>query len=98
VADLTPWVEAGSGHSHDTAERGGAQPTRVAQAHDRAGCAHGTTAYPSGRHIHDGAGSNGLAGGATVTDPVCGIQMDPTSAAHCHTGTVYFCSAGCAAA
>jgi Cu+-exporting ATPase len=32
-----------------------------------------------------------------VTDPVCGMQVDPKTAA-AHRGTVHFCSAGCAAA
>jgi P-type Cu+ transporter len=38
---------------------------------------------------------------APVTDPVCGMTVDPaTAAGHRGTGpdTVYFCSAGCAAA
>jgi P-type Cu+ transporter len=37
---------------------------------------------------------------ATATDPVCGMQVDPTTAQRRDTGagTVYFCSAGCAAA
>jgi Cu+-exporting ATPase len=46
-------------------------------------------------HGHDAAG------GATVTDPVCGMLVDPeTAAARRDTpvGTVYFCSEGCAAA
>lgn len=36
-----------------------------------------------------------------MTDPVCGMEVDPTTAAaHPDTGlgTVHFCSAGCAAA
>ena len=33
---------------------------------------------------------------APVTDPVCGMTVDPATAEH--RGTVYFCSAGCAAA
>jgi Cu+-exporting ATPase len=77
VAGVTPRVEAGSGHSHDAAGQGGAQPGHGAQAHDGAGYAHGAPAYASGGHIHDGAGSDGPAGGATVTDPVCGMQVDP---------------------
>jgi Cu+-exporting ATPase len=100
VADVTPRVEAGSGHSHDTAVRASAQPSYGAQAHDGAGYAHGTPAYASGGHIQAGTGNDGPVGGATVTDPVCGMQVDPTSAAahrHTGTGTVHFCSAGCAA-
>jgi len=34
---------------------------------------------------------------APLTDPVCGMTVDPATAAG-HRGTVYFCSAGCAAA
>jgi len=34
---------------------------------------------------------------APVIDPVCGMTVEPASAAG-HRGTVYFCSAGCAAA
>jgi P-type Cu+ transporter len=101
VAGVTPRVEAGSRNSHDTAEQGGAQPTHGAQAHDMPGYAHGAPAYASGGHIHAGTGSDGPAGGAMVTDPVCGMQVDPTSAAAHRptgTGTVYFCSTGCAAA
>jgi P-type Cu+ transporter len=36
-----------------------------------------------------------------VTDPVCGMQVDPATAAvhrDSGTGTVYFCSGGCVAA
>jgi Cu+-exporting ATPase len=35
-----------------------------------------------------------------VTDPVCGMTVDPATAEHRGAGpdTVYFCSAGCAAA
>jgi Cu+-exporting ATPase len=83
VADVTPQVATGSGHSLDTAERSGARHGDGASAHD-------------GGHAHVGPGAR-----ATVTDPVCGMQVDPASAAaHRDTtaGTVYFCSAGCAAA
>ncbi|WP_454852380.1 YHS domain-containing protein [Promicromonospora soli] len=40
-------------------------------------------------------------GGTTVVDPVCGMTIDPKTAAATreHDGvTFYFCSAGCAAA
>jgi Cu+-exporting ATPase len=56
---------------------------------------------------HDGAGQGHArghdrpGGTATVTDPVCGMSADPATAPeHRGTpaGTVYFCSAGCAAA
>ena len=36
-----------------------------------------------------------------MTDPACGMLIDPATASERHgtgTGTVYFCSAGCAAA
>jgi Cu+-exporting ATPase len=63
--------------------------------HDGPRLDHGTAG-----HIH-GPGSNVAPGRVTATDPVCGMQVDPaTAAAHRETGTgtVYFCSAGCAAA
>ncbi len=48
---------------------------------------------------HTGSGSdNGNAPGATVKDPVCGMSVDPHTAAHRadHDGhPYYFCSAGC---
>ena len=100
VTDVTPQVEAGSGHGHDAAERDGPQRDHGAHARGGAGHAHGVPAYAGGGHTHAGAGDDGLAVEATV-DPVCGMQVDPTSAAaHRGTpgGTVYFCSAGCAAA
>ncbi len=43
----------------------------------------------------------GQAGDAPATDPVCGMTVDPATASASRstsTGTVYFCSAGCAAA
>jgi len=46
------------------------------------------------------AGSDDTAGGP-VTDPVCGMTVDPAAAPEhrgAGPGTVYFCSAGCAAA
>jgi Cu+-exporting ATPase len=100
VAGVTPRVEAGSGHSHDTAVPASAPPSHGAQAHDGAGYAHGTPAYAGGGHIHAGTGNDGPAAGATATDPVCGMQVDSTSTAHrdTGTGTMYFCSTGCAAA
>jgi Cu+-exporting ATPase len=89
VAGVTPQVETGSAHSHEIAERDGAQP------------GHGAPVQGGPGHTHAGTGSDGPAGGATVTDPACGMQVDPASAAahrRTGTGTVYFCSAGCAAA
>ena len=40
------------------------------------------------------------AGPVPVTDPVCGMSVNPATAEHRGAGpdTVYFCSAGCAAA
>jgi Cu+-exporting ATPase len=51
-----------------------------------------------GDHQH-GRGSQGSENGATVTDPVCGMQVDPASSPHRveFGGTEYhFCSARCA--
>jgi len=101
VADVTPQVEVGSGHSHDDAERSGTQPGHGASAHGEPGHFHGIPVHASAAHVHAGPGGDGPAGGPTVTDPVCGMQVDPTTAtAHRDTpaGTAYFCSAGCAAA
>src|SRR5919199_1603290 len=45
-------------------------------------------------HHHHGHGQ----GGAAVTDPACGMQVDPATSRHRleHGGTVFhFCSAGC---
>lgn len=45
-------------------------------------------------HTHDGSGEHG----AVVLDPVCGMKVDPRTAAHHYelNGTpYYFCSAGC---
>jgi Cu+-exporting ATPase len=100
VAAVTPPVEAGSGHSHHTALPASAQPGHSAHAHDGAGHSHGIPVHASAGHVRAGPGAGGPAGGATVTDPVCGIQVDPTSTAHRHTSTstMYFCSTGCAAA
>ena len=48
---------------------------------------------------HTGSGSDdGHAPGATVKDPVCGMSVDPHTAAHRadHDGhPYYFCAAGC---
>ena len=77
ATEVTPQVETGSAHGHDTAEAGGAG------------------------HRHGSPPAHSQAADATVTDPVCGMQVDPAgAAAHCDTpaGTVYFCSTGCAAA
>ncbi len=101
VADVTPQVETGSGHSLDVAERSGARHGDGDPAHDGAGHAHGAAAHDDGGHAHAGPSDGGPGVHATVTDPVCGMQVDLASAAaHRDTpaGTVYFCSAGCAGA
>jgi len=85
-AAIEPQVQVGTGHRHDAAGRGGAQPGHRAPVHASAG------------HAHAGPGSSGTGAQVTMTDPVCGMQVDPaTATAHRGTGTVYFCSAGCAA-
>jgi len=64
---------------------------------------------PPASHVHaepqietpGNRGGVGEADVAPVTDPVCGMIVDPAAAAeHRGTGpgTVYFCSTGCAAA
>jgi len=46
-------------------------------------------------HTHDYHGHNATAENS-VTDPVCGMTVDPHTASHQHHGrTFYFCSAGC---
>jgi len=48
-----------------------------------------------------GQGEAGETAAGPVTDPVCGMTVDPATAAErrgAGPGTVYFCSAGCAAA
>ena len=90
VADVQPQVQTGSAQGRGTAARSGTQP------------GHGAAAQGGPGHAYAGTGNGGgAAGGAAVTDPVCGMQVDPTTAAaHRDTGsgTVYFCSAGCATA
>ncbi len=100
VSGVTPQVETGSGHSLDVAERNGAHNGHGTPAHGGAGHAHGAPAHTGGGHTHVRVAANGTAPEATA-DPVCGMQVHPaTAAAHRDTpaGTVYFCSAGCAAA
>jgi len=83
AADVEPQVQAGSAHRHDVAEQDCGQQGHSSTAHGRTGQA-----------------DDGPALGATVTDPVCGMQVNPATAAthrDTSTGTVYFCSAGCAA-
>jgi Cu+-exporting ATPase len=66
-----------------------AAPARAGHQHG-AGHDHGATCHDGDRHD-----------GGSITDPVCGMRVDPaTAAARRGTGpdTVYFCSGGCAAA
>ena len=89
VASIEPQVQAGSAHAYDTSERGSGQ-------HGHASASHGKTS-----NSHGGPAASDPAPAATVIDPVCGMQVNPaTAAAHRDTGgsIVYFCSAGCAAA
>src|SRR5215472_14531847 len=89
VASIEPQVQAGSAHAYDTSERGSGQ-------HGHASASHGKTS-----NSHGGPAASDPAPGATVIDPVCGMQVNPaTAAAHRDTGgsIVCFCSAGCAAA
>jgi Cu+-exporting ATPase len=102
VADVEPQVQTGSAHSYDTAEHGGTQNGHREPAHDRPGHPHGGPGHSAG-HAHAGPGSHGQAHGAMVADPVCGMEVDSATAAGHRdtgtgTGTVHFCSAGCAAA
>ena len=82
VTDVEPQVQAGTGHAPSALMHNGG-----------AGQGHGAFAHTATGHRPSG--------GVTATDPVCGMNVDPaTTAAHSDTpgGTVYFCSAGCAAA
>ena len=82
VDSVDPQVQVGTGHDHSTSGHNGS-----------AGRGHAASAHA--------AAGDGPADGTTVTDPVCGMSADPATAAeHRDTpaGTVYFCSAGCAAA
>jgi len=91
TAELTsvePQVQAGSAHAYNTAERDSRQPGHAGT--------HGKTS-----HTDAGPTVGGLGPDAMVTDPVCGMQVNPAAAAaHRDTGggSMYFCSAGCAAA
>jgi Cu+-exporting ATPase len=101
VAAFEPQVQVGSTHAYDAAERSGTLSGHGASAHDEPGHSHGVSVHASAAHVDVGPGNDGAKGGATVTDPVCGMRVDPkTAAAHRDTsaGAVYFCSAGCAAA
>jgi Cu+-exporting ATPase len=86
VAPVEPLVQTGNGHD-------------AARLHDSAGHGHGAQDRSSAGHGHRSQVNDSPAGGPTVTDPVCGMQVDPAAAAqHRDTpvGTVCFCSAGCA--
>jgi P-type Cu+ transporter len=89
AVSVEPQVQMGSRHD-DTA-----------RAHD-GGVGHGARVPHDGSgHGYDAHGNDRAAVGATVADPVCGMRVDPATAAQrrgAGTGTVYFCSAGCAAA
>jgi Cu+-exporting ATPase len=68
--------------------------TGSAPGHDAAG-------HAGVWHGHGRTSTSSPAPGVTVTDPVCGMQVDPATAAarrDTPAGTVCFCSAGCAAA
>jgi Cu+-exporting ATPase len=89
VASVEPQVQAGSAHRPTTAEHDRRQ-------HGQASAAHGATG-----HTHDRPATGTPAAGAAVTDPVCGMRVNPATAAEYRdTGgnAVYLCSAGCAAA
>ncbi len=89
VASVEPHVQVGG--RHDAAAR----------AQDGGGRGRGASEHRNDRHTHAGAGTAGPAAGVTVTDPVCGMQVNPATAAQhrdTSTGTVSFCSASCATA
>jgi Cu+-exporting ATPase len=70
------------------------------QVRVRSGAGHDAAGRAGVASGHDGTAS-GAAPGAAVTDPVCGMQVDPATAAgrrDSGAGPVYFCSTGCAAA
>src|SRR5262249_55206569 len=75
VASVEPQVQAGPAHRPPAAEQDRGQ-------HGHASAAHGTT----GRSHHRAATGSPVAG-ATVTDPVCGMRVNPaTAAAHRDVG------------
>jgi P-type Cu+ transporter len=85
IADVQPRVQTGPADRPGTGSPSGGQPSR------------GAPAQAAGGHIHHSPGT----GSQVLTDPVCGMQVEPTAAAahrSAASGTVYFCSAGCAAA
>src|SRR5262249_51737569 len=66
--------------------------------HDH-GQAHSASAKPAHASHHDHAGHD-APNAASAIDPVCGMRVDPNTAAHRHTHDgcpYYFCSAGCRA-
>jgi Cu+-exporting ATPase len=72
-----------------------------AHRHDAAERDSGQHGQSSAAHGRTGHTDDDPAPGATVTDPVCGMLVNPeTAAAKRGTGgsAVYFCSAGCATA
>ena len=72
-----------------------------AHRHDAADRNSGQHGHASAVHGRTGHTDDSPAPGATVTDPVCGMRVNPvTAAAKRDIGgsAVYFCSAGCATA
>jgi Cu+-exporting ATPase len=95
VADVEPQVQAGSRHGYDTAERSGVAQGHGASAHGGRGHAHGASARA------DPGYDSPEPSAAMAADPVCGMLVNPqTAAAQRDTvgSAVYFCSAGCATA
>jgi Cu+-exporting ATPase len=94
AAEAEPQAQARSRHGYDTEERSG-----VAHGHD--GSAPGGHGHAHGASAHPDPGNDTPAPSAATADPVCGMRVNPaTAAAHrdTSTGTLYLCSAGCAAA
>ena len=61
-------------------------------------CCAGPQPHDHAAHRHPHADAPAHGSGAQVTDPVCGMAVDPAKAAHTHEHAdrrYYFCSAGC---
>ncbi len=89
MASIEPHMQVGG--AHDAAAR----------AQDGGGRGRGAPEHHSIRHSHARGGTDDAAPGVTVTDPVCGMQVNPETAAQhrdTSTGTMFFCSASCATA
>jgi len=94
-----PQVQAGPGPGAATARHDSTGHVGSASGHN-AGTGHDHGASAQAGAGHGPLGGDRAAGRTTVTDPVCGMNADPhTAPARRGTpaGTVYFCSAGCAA-